>query len=99
MIIYSEVLGKQFKTIEECVAAEKEYEKKLKEEAQKQENERQALEKRINEAYKRLVKDWTEFMDCLEESDVDIESMQDKALLCVEVILDAERKRVDRPKS
>lgn len=90
MIIYSEILGKQFKTVEDCLAAEEQYNKKLKEEELRKQKEREAIEKLVKESYEKLVNSWRDYIKILDKAEIDVSDMEDKALIFVEVVLDAE---------
>ena len=59
MIISSELTGKTYKTVEECLKAEKEY-KLLKEEEEKKKAD---IEKRKDFLYNRIIADCDEFME------------------------------------
>ena len=65
MIIYSEVLDQKFNSVNECLAAEKEFFKKK--EAEKAEKAK-ALEKekRETEAYERLMEAWKNYQEVME---------------------------------
>lgn len=93
MIIYSELTGKQYKTVEDCVEAEK----KLKEEIQKQKEarrkEKEELRNQIEKTYKAIVANWIDYLDLLEKADYSVNDLEDKAILFVEIINDAERKK------
>ena len=90
MVIYSEILGKQFKTVEDCLAAEEQYNKKLKEEELRRKKEQEQAEKGVKESYDTLVDAWAYHLKALEKAGYDIEGMEEKALIFVEVVLDAE---------
>lgn len=92
MIIYSEILGKQFNSVEQCLAAEEQYNKKLKEEEARRQKEREELEKLIKESYEKLVNSWRHYIKVLDAANVEVEDMEDKALIFVEVILDADQR-------
>jgi len=98
MIIYSEILGKQFNSVEDCLAAEEQYNKKLKEEEERLKKEQEENEKLVKSAYKELLNAWTQYMDILEVAGYDIDS-DDKALILVEVILDGEKAKAHGLKS
>lgn len=93
MIIYSELTGKQYETVEECVEAER----KLKEEVQRQKEarrkEREQLKIDIEKVYKSMVNSWIKYIDLLERADYDVSSLEDKAILFVEIINDAEKRQ------
>ena len=91
MVIYSEILGKQFKTVEDCLAAEEQYNKKLKEEEQ--------AEKGVKEKYDTLVYAWMGYLKALDKAGYDVDGMEDKALIFVEVVLDAETREAKGLKS
>ena len=99
MIIYSEILGKQFSSVDECMAAESEYNKKLKEEEARRKKEQEKIDKNIRECYQLLVNSWICYLDALNKADYDIDSMEDKALIFVEVVLDADSRKANNPKS
>ena len=90
MVIYSEILGKQFKTVEECLAAEEQYNKKLKEEELRRKKEQEQAEKGVKEKYDTLVYAWMGYLKALDKAGYDVDGMEDKALIFVEVVLDAE---------
>ena len=93
MIIYSELTGKQYETVEECVEAER----KVKEEVQRQKEarrkEREQLKANIEEVYKSIVNSWIKYVDLLEKANYDVSSLEDKAILFVEIINDAEKRQ------
>ena len=93
MIIYSEILGKSFNTIQECLDAEKEYERKLKEEEQRKKKEREKLEKVVHDTYSTLVDAWINYMKAVDIAGYDIDSLEEMALVFVEVISDAEKRQ------
>ena len=99
MVIYSEILGKQFKTVDECLAAEAEYNKKLKEAELLRKQEQEQAEKLVKEGYETLVKAWSLYLKALEKANYEIDGMEDMALLFVEVVLDAESRETKSPKS
>ena len=90
MVIYSEILGKQFKTVEDCLAAEEQYNKKLKEEELRRKQEQEKAEQEARKSYDTLVDAWAYHLKALEKAGYDIEGMEEKALIFVEVVLDAE---------
>ena len=99
MIIYSELTGKQYKTVEDCVEAEK----KLKEEIQRQKEEerkkKKELQEEIEKVYKTLVKSWTTYLELLEEANYIVDSIEEKAILFVEIIDEAERQKKNTARS
>lgn len=99
MIIYSEILGKQFKTIEDCLAAEEQYNKKLKEEELRRKQEQERAEKTIHDSYESVVNAWRYYIKALKTAGYDVDSMEDKALLFVEVVLDAEERQAKDSKN
>jgi len=99
MIIYSEILGKQFKTIEDCLAAEEQYNKKLKEEELRRKQEQERAEKAIHDGYESVVNAWRYYTKALKAAGYDVDSMEDKALLFVEVVLDAEERQAKDSKN
>lgn len=90
MIIYSEILGKEFKTVDECLQAEEKYNKKLKEEELRRKQEKEKAEKAIHEGYEMLLNAWRTYLLALDKAGYDTDSMEDKAILFVEVVLDAD---------
>ena len=86
MIIYSELTGQQYLTVEECIAAEKE----LKEKVQK---EKEELRNQIEKTYKAIVTNWIDYLDLLEKADYSVNDLEDKAILFVEIINDAEKRK------
>ena len=99
MIIYSEVLGKQFNSVEDCLAAEEQYNKKLKEEEERRKKERAEIEKIINECYETLVRAWGNYEKALTVAGISVDDMEDKALIFVEVVLDADNRKAHNLKS
>lgn len=91
MIIYSELTGKQYKTVEECVKAEKELKAQIEREKEARRKEREKLESNIQDTYKTLVNAWKRYMKLLEQAEYDVGDLEDKAILFVEIISDAER--------
>ena len=99
MVIYSEILGKQFKTVEECLAAEEQYNKKLKEEELLRKQEQEKAEKAVHDGYESLVGAWRGYLKALDKAGYDVDGMEDKALIFVEVVLDAETREAGSLKS
>ena len=99
MVIYSEILGKQFKTVEECLAAEEQYNKKLKEEELLRKQEQKKAEKAVHDGYESLVSAWRGYLKALDKAGYDVDGMEDKALIFVEVVLDAETREAGSLKS
>ena len=99
MVIYSEILGKQFKTVEECLAAEEQYNKKLKEEELLRKKEQEKAEKAAHDGYESLVSAWRGYLKALDKAGYDVDGMEDKALIFVEVVLDAEAREAGSLKS
>ena len=99
MVIYSEILGKQFNTVDECLAAEEQYNKKLKEEELRKQKAREKAEKNVNDSYETLVNAWRLHLKCLEAAGYDVSGMEDKALIFVEVVLDADSRQAKNLKS
>ena len=99
MIIYSELTGKQYKTVEDCVEAER----KLKEEIQRQKEEerkkKKELQEEIEKVYKTLVKSWDTYLKLLEKANYTVDSVEEKAILFVEIIDDAERQKKNTARS
>ena len=79
MVIYSEILGKQFKTVEDCLAAEEQYNKKLKEEELRRKKEQEQAEKGVKEKYDTLVYAWMGYLKALDKAGYDVDGMEDKA--------------------
>lgn len=99
MVIYSEILGKSFPTVEECLAAEEQYNKKLKEEELQRKKQQEKLEEVIHDGYENLVHAWTNYFKALTLAGYDVDGMEDKALIFVEVVLDAEDREAKNLKS
>lgn len=99
MVIYSEILGKQFKTVEECLAAEEQYNKKLKEEELLRKQEQEKDEKAVHDGYESLIGAWRDYLKALDRAGYDVDGMEDKALIFVEVVLDAESREAKGLKS
>lgn len=99
MVIYSEILGKQFKTVEECLAAEEQYNRKLKEEELLRKQEKEKAEKAVHNGYETLLSAWNNYIKALRMAGYDIDDMEDKALIFVEVVLDAETREAKNFKS
>lgn len=99
MVIYSEILGKQFKTVEDCLAAEEQYNKKLKEEELRRKQEQEKAEREIKKGYDTLLNAWINYLDALDAAGYDVDGMEDKALIFVEVVLDAESREAKSLKS
>lgn len=91
MVIYSELTGKQYKTVEECLAAEKELKEQVEREKEARRQERKKLESEIEKTYKTIVAEWKHYLDLLEKAEIDVTDLEDKAILFVEIISDAER--------
>ena len=99
MVIYSEILGKQFKTVEECLAAEEQYNKKLKEEELLRKQAQEQAEKNVHDGYENLVHAWINYLKALTIAGYDTDGMEDKALIFVEVVLDADDREAENLKS
>ena len=99
MVIYSEILGKQFKTVDECLAAEAEYNKKLKEAELLRKQEQEEAEQAVEDGYEALVNAWRKYLKALEKARVTIDGVEDMAILFLEVVLDAEGRETKSPKS
>lgn len=99
MVIYSEILGQPFKTVEECLAAEKEYTLLLKEKEERERKEREQREQDVRSTYKALINAWVNYEKALERAGYSIDSLEEKALVFVEVIDDAETRKNQSSKS
>ena len=93
MIIYSEILGKPFESVEDCLSAEREYELKLKAEKERKKREREKLENEIHNTYEKLVNAWIAYMKAVNAAGYDIDTLEEMALIFVEVIDDAEQRQ------
>lgn len=93
MIIYSELTGKQYNTVEECVEAEKRLKEQIQKEKEARRKEREQLKSDIEEVYKSMVNSWIKYVDLLERANYDVSSLEDKAILFVEIINDAEKRQ------
>jgi len=93
MIIYSELTGKQYKTVEECVAAERELKEQIQKQKEARRQERAKLQKDIESTYKSIVDSWSRYIDLLEKAEYDVSSLEDKAIIFVEIITDAEKRK------
>lgn len=93
MIIYSEILGKPFNSVEACLYAEKKYEVKQKEAEARKKAEREKLEKAVYETYNALVNSWIEYMKAIDMAGYVADSLEEKAIIFVEVINDAEKRQ------
>lgn len=93
MIIYSELTGRQYKTVEECVAAEKELKEKIQKEKEARRKEQEKLKQDIEKAYKVVVNGWVTYLDLLEKANYKVDDLEDKAILFVEIINDAEKRK------
>ena len=78
-------------------------EKKLKEEIQRQKEEerkkKKELQEEIEKVYKTLVKSWTTYLELLEEANYIVDSIEEKAILFVEIIDEAERQKKNTARS
>lgn len=93
MIIYSEILGKPFNSVEECLDAEKQYELKRKEEEARKKAEKDKLEQAVYDTYNTLVNAWINYMEAVDKAGYDIDSLEEMAIIFVEVISDADRRQ------
>ena len=93
MIIYSEILGKSFNSVEACLKAEKEYEVKQKEAEARKKAEREKLENAVYKTYNELVNSWIEYMKAIDKAGYVADSLEEKAIIFVEVINDAEKRQ------
>ena len=99
MIIYSEILSKPFNSVEECLAAEEEYNKKLKEEEARKQKEREMIEQAVGDTYETLVRAWINHLKALGLAGYDMDAMENKALVFVEVVLDADNRQAESLKN
>ena len=99
MIIYSEIFGKTFDSVDECLQAEKEYELLLKEEEQRKKREREKLENRVHDTYEGLVNAWSSYKKAIDAAGYDIDTLEEMALIFVEVIADAESRQTKSSRS
>lgn len=99
MIIYSEILGKPFNSVEACLKAEEQYNKKLQEEEARQKKEAEQARANIRDIYNQLVVVWTKYIDALTKAGYDVDSLEDKTLIFVEVIIDAENRQAKSSQS
>lgn len=99
MVIYSEILGKQFDSVDECLYAEEQYNKRLEENARRRKQEQEKAEQEARKSYDTLVDAWAYHLKALEKAGYDIEGMEEKALIFVEVVLDAEDREAKGLKS
>lgn len=93
MIIYSEILGKPFNSVEECLNAEKQHELKLQEDEARKKAEKDKLEKAVHDNYNTLVNSWIDYMKAVNKAGYDIDSLEEMALIFVEVISDADSRQ------
>ncbi len=93
MIIYSELTNKQYETVEECVAAERELKEQIQKQKEARRQERAKLQKDIESTYKSIVDSWSRYIDLLEKAEYDVSSLEDKAIIFVEIITDAEKRK------
>ena len=91
MVIYSEITGETYATVEECLAAERAIQEEIERERKARREERKKLEAEINETYDLLVNSWKHYLKLLEKAEIGIDSLEEKAILFVEIITDAER--------
>ena len=99
MIIYSEILGKPFNSVEDCLTAEEQYNKKLKEEESRKQKERELIEKAVNDTYETLIHAWMNHLKALDLAGYDMNAMENKTLVFVEVVLDADDRQAENLKS
>lgn len=99
MIIYSEILGKPFNSVEECLKAEEQYNKKLQEEEARRKKEAEEARANIRDIYNQLVAVWTKYIKALTKAGYDVDSLEDKTLIFVEVIIDAENRQAKSSQS
>jgi hypothetical protein len=99
MIIYSELTGRKYNTVEECVEAERKLKEQIEKEKEARRQERQKLDSDIYETYKALVNGWRNYINLLERAEYDVSSLEDKAILFVEIINDAERQKEKNTRS
>ena len=77
-------------SVDECLYAEEQYNKRLEENARRRRQEQEKAEQEAHNSYNTLVNAWAYHLKALEKAGYDIEGMEDKALIFVEVVLDAE---------
>lgn len=99
MIIYSEILGKPFNSVEACLKAEEQYNKKLQEEEARQKKEAEQARANIRDTYNQLVTVWIKYIDALTNAGYDVDSLEDKALIFMEAIIDAENRQAKSSQS
>jgi hypothetical protein len=93
MIIYSELTGRKYDTVEECVEAERKLKEEIQKEQEKRRKEKEELHNRIREIYKAIVTNWIEYLDLLEKDGYSVSDLEDKAIFFVEIINDAEKQK------
>lgn len=85
MIIKSEITGKTYKTVDECLADEKAYnQKKLEDERKKKE-----FEKKQEVAFQLVKESWKKYLDVLREGGYHVDAL-DEIMLLSEVLGTAE---------
>lgn len=81
MIIKSEITGKTYKTVDECLADEKAYnQKKLEDERKKKE-----FEKKQEVAFQLVKESWKKYLDILREGGYHVDAL-DEIMLLSEVL-------------
>ena len=93
MIIYSELTGQQYNTVEECVEAERKLKEEVRRQKEARRKEREQLKTDIEEVYKSMVNSWIKYINLLERANYDVSSLEDKTILFVEIINDAEKRQ------
>ena len=93
MIIYSELTGKQYKTVEDCVEAERKLKEEIQKEKEARRKEQEKLKQDIEKTYKTIVNSWVTYLDLLEQANYKVDDLEDKAILFVEIINDAEKRK------
>ena len=93
MIIYSELTGKQYKTVEDCVEAERKLKEEIQKEKEARRKEKEELRNQIEKTYKAIVTNWIDYLDLLEKANYSVSDLEDKAILFVEIINDAEKRK------
>lgn len=99
MVIYSEITGKKYKSVDECLREEELFLKKKQEAEERRRKEREQIEAEVRNSYENLVTAWRLYLKLLNKAGIEIEDMEDKALIFVEVVLDADDREIKHLKS
>lgn len=99
MVIYSEITGKNYKSVDECLREEEIFLERKQKAEERRRKEREQIEAEVRNSYENLVTAWRLYLKWLDKAGIEVEDMEDKALIFVEVVLDADDREIKHLKS